>query len=163
MQEGIRDLKAHRKCQKILQWLAQNLQRSVHERIATLVTRCLASIMEDPYTFHIDFVLKRGKTEPRFYFLRRGVEIDPRECGGVLDIACFALRVASLILTVPPQRRILFLDEPFRDLSEEGRGKNHKNLLRARILVESLAKELDIQFVIVTHLKEFFTGEEICL
>lgn len=162
LKEGIRDLKSHRRCQKILQAIAQDVQRTVHERIASLVTRCLAAIFEDPYTFHIDFELKRGRTEPRFYFLRRDVEIDPMECGGVLDVACFALRVASLILTMPPKRRILFLDEPFRNLSEEGRN-GHKNLIRARILVESLAKELGIQFVIVTHLREFFTGDEIYL
>ena len=88
--------------------------------------------------------------------------MDPLECGGVLDVACFALRVASLILTKPPRRRLLILDEPFHFLSLEG-ANGHKNLLRARELVHSLAEELGIQFIVVTHLKEFYSEADICL
>jgi ABC-type sulfate/molybdate transport systems ATPase subunit len=76
--------------------------------------------------------------------------------GGVVDVAAFALRIACLTLRKPALRKVLILDEPFRFLSAEYRP-------RVRSLIESLADEFGVQFIIVTHLDEFRCGKVITL
>ena len=98
--------------QAIGQTIATGIQQQAHERIAAVVTGCLAAVLDDPYIFRVDFTNQRGTTQADRYFERRGVQIDPMECGGVTDVAAFALRVAFLMLSLPPGRRLLVLDEP---------------------------------------------------
>lgn len=129
----------------LAQAVAARVQTHAHARIAEIVTKCLA-IFEEPYAFRIHFDRKRGRTEARLTFERDGVEVDPLSAsgGGCVDVAAFALRVACLVLARPALRRVLVLDEPFRFVSPEYRGKVKK-------LLESLASDLGIQFVVVTH------------
>ncbi len=79
-------------------------------------------------------------------FLRNGQELGRRIGGGVYDVAAFALRIAAVLLQRPKARRVLFLDEPFRFVSER-----NLNRERVRDLVTTLARELEFQFIIVTH------------
>lgn len=138
--------------------IAAAVQSRAHERVAGLVSRCLAAVFDNPYEFRIEFERRRGKTEAILQFERAGVQYDPIEDTGlgVVDVAAFALRVAALILSRPPARRLLVLDEPFKFVSADRRG-------RLRALVEQLAAELDIQFVIVTHIDELRIGTVIDL
>lgn len=140
--------------QVLVQTVAQQAQEHAHTQIATVVSRCLEAIFEEPYGFKIAFEKKRSKTEARMIFLRDGNEVDPKQAagGGVLDVAAFALRLASLVLTQPAKRRVLFLDEPLRHLSHEYRG-------RAAELFGALAKELGVQFVVVTHFRALELGK----
>lgn len=143
-----------KEAQRILQLVARSVQQQVHDRIAGVVTRCLQSIFEDPYEFRIKFEEKRGKTEARLIFLRDGNEMeDPMECagGGAVEVAAFALRLACLVLSRPTLRRVMILDEPFRFVSREHRG-------RLVSLLHQLAKDMKIQFVIITHIEELKTG-----
>lgn len=147
------------KAQQIIQLVAENIQNQAHTRIAGLVTRCLEAIFEDPYEFKIRFERKRGKTDAVLTFVRDGSELDDPtdECGGgVVDVAAFALRLACLILQKPLRRKLLVLDEPFKFVSEEYRDK-----LRDLILV--LSHELNVQFVVVTHIPELQIGKVIQL
>lgn len=139
--------------QSLAQSVAEAVQNRGCERIAQLVTRCLG-IFDEPYTFQIKVERARGRTEARLLLVRDGVEVDPQSGagGGVLDVAAFALRVACLVLRRPPLRRFLCLDEPFRFVSEEYRP-------RVRSLLESLSKELGVQFLIVTHDPLLQTGQ----
>jgi len=139
--------------QGIFQGVAKGIQQQVHERIAGVVSRCLEMIFDEPYEFQILFEEKRGRTEARLVFIRDGIEVDPMTAsgGGVIDIAAFALRVASLLLMRPKVQRLLVLDEPLKFLSAEYRD-------RARQMLETLSKEMGIQFLIVTHISELQTG-----
>jgi len=74
--------------------------------------------------------------------------------GGVVDVAAFALRLSCLMLSKPPLRRILILDEPFKYVSER-RGYRE----RVRQLLESLAEEMGIQILMVTHIEALQTGD----
>ncbi len=74
--------------------------------------------------------------------------------GGVVDVASFALRLACLLLASPKRRRLLCLDEPFKHLSE-----NYRPAVRE--LIEVLAREMDVQFIIVTHSNELKIGKVI--
>lgn len=148
-------LAALAEAQELAQRVAAEIQTQAHHRIAEIVTKCLA-IFDEPYTFRILFDRKRGKTEARLVFELDGEEIDPLSAsgGGVVDVAAFALRVAALVLHRPALRRLLVLDEPFRFVSKEYHG-------RVRALVEGLARELGVQFVIVTHCPRLCAGRVI--
>lgn len=144
--------------QEMAQQIAQIVQQRAHKQIASIVTRSLQAVFDDPYEFHICFERKRGRTEARMVFKRDGLEIDPMTAsgGGVIDIAAFALRLSCLLLSRPPLRRILVMDEPFRFVSENLRG-------RVRSLLNALSKELEVQFLIVTHMHELESGTVIDL
>lgn len=141
-------LEATERAQKIVQELAQGLQERAHQNITTLVAQCMSAIFDDPYEFQIHFEQKRGKTEARLVFIRNGEEVSPMKAsgGGVKDVASFALRLSSILLSKPRVRKIIVLDEPFKFLSED-------YTLRVRAMLDRLASELKVQFVIVTHLQ----------
>jgi DNA repair exonuclease SbcCD ATPase subunit len=109
---------------------------------------------ENAYEFRIVFEQKRGKVEAVMQFARNGEVYDPmtQSGGGVLDVAAFGLRLSALILSSVRYRRLLILDEPFRFLSVEYRES-------IRDLIETLSKELDFQFIMVTHIRELEIGE----
>ena len=140
----------------IFQNVAKEVQQQVHQQVSELVTRCLADVFDDPYEFRIEFVSQRNKTEAVLVFIRDGVQVDPMTAsgGGVLDVASFALRLAALLLTQPKRRRLLVLDEPFRFVSRDYRP-------RVASLIKELAKELEVQFVLVTHDPVFQIGKVI--
>lgn len=151
-QQTIRDATA------IAQTVAQRVQKSAHRKIADIVTQSMQIVFDEPYTFKIRFEQKRGRTDAVLLFERDGVEIDPMTAsgGGVVDVAAFALRLSCLMLSRPPLRRFLVLDEPFKFLSAPHRP-------RVRELLETLSKELQCQMVIITHLPEIITGTVIRL
>ena len=147
VREARQKLSTAKKTQRILQSVAKSIQQRMHLQIAGIVTRCI-SIFDNPYEFKIIFDKKRGKTEAKFVFERDGLQLSASDGigGGVLDVAAFALRLACLLIQKPKKRRILIMDEPFRFVSE-------KNSYREKVvgLIETLAAELRIQFVFVTH------------
>jgi len=131
---------------QILQNIAKTLQQNAHTRIADLVSHCLRAVFGGEYGFKIEFEKKRNKTEAKLLFTKNELEVDPltESGGGVVDVASFALRFATLLLTKPKKSKLLVLDEPFKHLSAE-----YTN--RVRLLLEKLAEEKDVQIVAVTH------------
>jgi DNA repair exonuclease SbcCD ATPase subunit len=144
------------KAQEILQQLAQAVQQRAHQKIAEVVTSCLEAVFDDPYSFHIEFERKRGKTEARLKFKRGGMTVDPLNStgGGVVDVASFALRVACLILHRPRLSKVMVLDEPFKFVSAQYRD-------RVRTMLERLSQDLDMQIIMVSHIDELETGKVI--
>jgi len=131
--------------QALAQTVAESVQQQAHKRIAQLVSKCLKAIyQEDAYEFVIEFDRKRGKTEANLVFMKDNHKVDPRECGGQLDIASFALRLSCLMLSRPQKRRILFLDEPCRFVDKY-------RIENVRTLLLTLAKEMEFQIVLTTH------------
>lgn len=142
--QGLADAAA---AQAFLQEAAQAIQEHAHRQIAGIVTKALRTVFGDAaYEFRISFEKRRGKTEAEMTFVRDGQEVDPLEAagGGAVDVASFALRLACLLLTRPQRRKLLVMDEPFRFIN----GAEYQE--RAAQLLETLAEELDFQFVIVT-------------
>lgn len=142
--------------QKITQVVAETIQQEAHNQIAGVVSQCLSSVFDDPYEFKINFERARGKTEANLVFIRDGEEINPIDSsgGGVIDVAAFALRISCLMLTRPQRRRVVVLDEPFRFVSQEYRP-------RVRTMLIELSKDLNIQFIMITHIKELAIGKVI--
>ena len=142
------------KAQLVVQDVAQTIQNEAHRRIASVVSKCLRLVFDLPYRFQIHFEKKRGKTEARLSFLRGNLELSPLGTtgGGVIDVASFALRLASLILSLPPKRRLLILDEPFKHLSSEYRPQ-------VADMLSVIAEDLEVQIVMVTHSSELEIGK----
>jgi len=141
------------RAQQIIQIVAQKIQKSAHNQIALVVSRCLETVFEQPYRFNITFERKRGQTEAKITFARGGLELDPRGAtgGGVIDVASFALRLACLILAKPARRRFLEIDEPF------GRVKPPE-VYGPKIveMIETLASDLGIQFLLVPSIEAHY-------
>ena len=140
--------------QELLQETSQAVQQIVHQRISDVVTKCLEAVFDDPYQFKIAFVKSRGKTDAKLLFVRRGHELDPltESGGGVVDIAVLALRLACLSMIRPRLRKLLVLDEPMRGLSPQ-----YHRLVPP--LLETLAWEMGVQFVISTNVEAIACGK----
>jgi len=148
-------LAATHEAQQIVQAVAETVQQEAHARIGGVVSRCLSIVFgEDAYRFEIHFERARGKTEARLVFVRDGMEVNPVDAsgGGVVDVAAFALRLSCLMLSRPAQRRVVVLDEPFKFVSADYRDA-------VRRMLESLSSDLDVQFIMVTHIDELRCGK----
>lgn len=137
----------------IAQSTAKEIQERVHGRISTIVSKCVSTVFGDNYDFRIEFVEKRSKTEANLVILKDGVPRDPlTECGGgVVDIIAFALRVAAISLHRPKLVPLLVLDEPFRFVSRQYKPA-------AAELLQTLADDMGIQIIMVTHESAFEIG-----
>lgn len=143
-----------RTAQELLQQVAQAVQQKAHERISHVVSSCLSAVFDEPYTFKIEFERKRGKTEARLLFTREGLEVDPLTAsgGGCVDLASFALRLACLVLHRPRLRQVLFLDEPFKNVS-----KGYRDNVRA--MLEQVCREMKVQVIMVSHDEVYEAGK----
>ncbi len=141
--------------QSYLQQLAQEVQTKAHYQIAKVVSKCLSAVFEDAYQLEIVFERKRGKTDATFVYTRNGHRVEPHQTSGaVREVTSLALRLVALCLKQPPARRLLILDEGFAGLDKE-------NIQRVAALIQSLADEMGVQFVIATHLDALRIGRVI--
>lgn len=136
-----------------IQGAAQAVQTEAHRQVAGIVSKCMSAVFGGGYELQIEFDRKRGRTEAEFSYKRGEHRLNPRtDSGGVMQVASLALRLASIILTAPPARRLLVLDEPFSGLSQT-------NLKKMGRLMEVLSEELGVQWIVVTHDPELRIGE----
>jgi len=143
--------------QNITQHVAQIVQKQAHDRIEGVVSRCLEAVFGKEYGFKILFERKRGRTEAKLLLLKEGHEIEDAlnaDSGGVVDVAALALRMACIVLAKPALKRVIVMDEPFRNLDLPNREK-------VRMLLEELSTDFGVQFIIVTHELAFTTGKVI--
>lgn len=155
-----RSLRAIQQARRDVQSIAQAAQELVHSQLAGVVTRCLQAVWGESYQFRILFDEKRGRTEARFVFCRKdGLELDPLEesSGGVVDVAAFALRLVCIVMAYPRRRRLVVLDEPFKNV----RGVIYQQ--RVREMVEQVCTELGFQVILNTDLELLQTGRIVSL
>ena len=141
---------------RILKEVSGAIQIAVYQSVSKLVTKCIQTVFEEPdWEFHFECKESYGKVGT-FYYLKKGNlildDLLHTSGGGLVDCVSFALRVAAVMLKQPRVRRLLVLDEPFRFLSEAYRPN-------VAVLMQELSKELDIQFIMVTHFNEFYIGK----
>lgn len=148
------------RAQAICQDIAKLVQQKAHEKLASVVTRCLHAVFPNPYDFKIVFEKKRGKTDARMVFIRDGKEMDPEDGvgGSVLDVAAFALRLACLGLQKPKRRKFVVIDEGFRGVSDIEDNKN-----RVKEMLEILSQELGFQILQITHDEGLKAGKVITI
>jgi DNA repair exonuclease SbcCD ATPase subunit len=151
LQEGIvektRSLRRHHEAKEVIRIVGLMTQEQLQSDISDITSLALESVFPDPYELQVEFVIRRNKTECDIFFVRDGMKIEPSIASGVgaMDIASFALRIASWSMMEPHTRNTIILDEPFRNLSE-----NYQEA--ASIMLKEISKKLGIQFIIVTHI-----------
>lgn len=156
LEESKQYLQECMEAQQILQAVSISIEESTHEKFAAIVTKCLQMVFLQPYVFIINFTRKRGKTDAEMMFKIGDKFLDPLESSGkgLVEVAAFALRLASISLRFPRLRPVLFLDEPFLSVDAESRP-------RVRQMLEMLSKELNYQLILVTHSDELQAGKVI--
>lgn len=140
------ELEEMEQAREIIRIVGLETQQQLQYHISDITSLALDAVFEDPYQLKVDFVQRRNKTECDLLFLRNEKEIDPLESSGygAVDIAAFALRVASWSMKNPQSRPVIILDEPMRFLSQD------RQPYASRMIVE-LSQKLGLQFIIVTH------------
>ena len=141
-----RDLSRHEKARELIREAGLKTQQSLSFQISEITSLALEAIFENPYILEVDFVERRNKTECDLYFSRDGNRIDPMDAsgGGAVDVASFALRIASWSMKHPRFRNTIILDEPLKNLDKERQEKGSA-------MLKEVSKRLGIQFIIVTH------------
>lgn len=141
-----RRLKRLEKAHAIIKQVGLETQQQLKVHISDITSLALDSVFDEPYKLVLDFVERRDKTECDILFEKDGSYIDPLTAsgGGVVDLAAFALRIASWAMRTPRTRNTIILDEPFKHLSKDLHD-------RASQMIQNLSKQLGLQFIVVTH------------
>jgi DNA repair exonuclease SbcCD ATPase subunit len=132
----------------ITQEVARQTQSQIKLHIEDIISMALEYILDDPYKFELDFVVKRNKTECDIYFVRDGKRIKPidQSGGGAVDIASFASRIA--LWSLGDTDNVLIFDEPFKFVSREYQ-------LKVGELLKKLSDQLGLQILMVSHNSNF--------
>lgn len=149
VKEGKRNLHRHEKAREIIRLVGITTQRKLQYHISDITSLALEAVYDDPYQLIAEFVQRRNKTECDLNFVRNDEKVDPMDAsgGGAVNVASFALRVASWSMQRPRSNNVILLDEPFNNLDKE-------RMPRAGEMIKQLSEKLGIQFLIVTHSDE---------
>lgn len=142
------DLKTSSEALQLIKHVGVRTQKRTVFKIENLVTTAIRDVFgKDGYDFEMELTYTKRSLAVSFFFVRDKERYDPLECCGygVVDVACFALRIA--IWSLNPSRRVLILDEPFKNVSEEYRE-------RVGQFVRKVSEQLNFQFIITTHMPE---------
>jgi DNA repair exonuclease SbcCD ATPase subunit len=146
IKEKKRSLHRHEEAREIIKSVGLSTQKQLQFHISDITSLALEAVFADPYALQVEFVERRNKTECDLYFVRDGNQVDPLSAsgGGVVDVAAFALRIASWSMQHPHSRNTIIMDEPLRFLSADHQEK-------ASQMIKEISKRLGIQFIVITH------------
>ena len=141
-----RELRQHEQAREVIRTVGIETQKQLQYHISDITSLALESVFNDPYKLEVEFVQRRNKTECDIHFVRDGQRVDPLTAsgGGAVDVAAFALRIASWSMETPKSRNLIILDEPMRFVS-------HHYQEKASMMIKEVSKKLGLQFIIITH------------
>jgi DNA repair exonuclease SbcCD ATPase subunit len=150
-----RTARQHEQAREIIREVGLKTQQELQYHISDITSMALEAVFPEPYDLVVEFVERRNKTECDLYFQRNGNKTDPLSAagGGAVDVASFALRVASWSMQSPHSRPVLILDEPFRYLSTGLQPK-------ASEMLKEISEQLGLQIIMVTHEEELLTDAD---
>ena len=142
-------LQEHEQSREVIKETGLRTQQALAFHISDITSLALQAVFPEPYDLVVDFVQRRNKTECDLWFERDGERLSPMDAsgGGAVDVAAFALRVASWSMQHPRSRNTIILDEPMRFLSTDLQPK-------ASEMLKQLSEKLGLQFIIITHEEE---------
>lgn len=145
----MRGIKRHELALDTIRMAALATQQQLQYHISDVVSSALDTVFDDPYEMVVEFVQRRNKTECDLFFKKGDLILDPLSASGcgAVDIASFALRVASWTMRKPRSRNVIILDEPFKHLSVD-------LLPQAGELLKKICDEMNVQIIMVTHSDE---------
>jgi DNA repair exonuclease SbcCD ATPase subunit len=149
IREQAKDLRRHEQAREVINQVGLATQNQLSFHISEITSLALNAVFPHPYELKAEFVQRRNKTECDLLFVRGEEKIDPLSAagGGAVDVASFALRIASWSMQRPRSRAVIILDEPFKHLST--------NLLpQAGEMLKQISDKLQLQIIMVTHCEE---------
>ena len=146
LRKNKRSLRHHEQAREVIREVGLKTHQQLQYHISDITSLALEAVFNNPYELIAEFVQRRNKTECDLFFQRDGSKVDPLTASGVgaVDVAAFALRVASWSMLRPHTRNTVILDEPLKFLSNEYQEK-------ASVMIKEISKKLGIQFIIITH------------
>ncbi|KKK64526.1 hypothetical protein LCGC14_2983310, partial [marine sediment metagenome] len=129
-----RDLHRHEEAREILRAVGLETQRALQFHISDITSLALEAVFSEsptgPYELVAEFIQRRNKTECDLYFSRQGSRVDPLDAsgGGAVDVASFALRIASWSMK-SPEHATSRLDRVGR--SPLAKGREHRRNIRS--------------------------------
>lgn len=149
IKENKKRRREHEQAREILRQVGLETQQQLQYHISDITSMALDAVFPDPYELVAEFVQRRNKTECDLYFQRNDHQFNPMYGSGVgpVDVASFALRVASWSMQHPRSRNVLILDEPFKHLSTDLQPK-------ASEMLKQISEKLDLQIIMITHEEE---------
>lgn len=138
-----------RNCEKtreIIRIVGLSTQQQLQFHISDITSLALAGVFANPYQLKAEFIERRNKTECDLLFEKDDKIFDPLDSSGygAVDVAAFALRIASWSMKIQKSNNTIITDEPFKFLDKS---KHH---LASKIINE-LSNKLNIQFIVITH------------
>ncbi len=146
IKQNKRSLRRHEQAREVIREVGLKTQQQLQYHISDITSLALEAVFNDPYELVAEFVQRRNKTECDLYFERDNNRMDPLSAsgGGAVDVAAFALRVASWSMQHPRSRAVLVLDEPFKHL--KGEKENHRVLE----MIKQISEKLKTQIIMVS-------------
>jgi len=132
-------------------------QQQLSFHISDITSLALEAVFSYPYKLIVEFIQRRNKTECDLYFDRDGNRMEPllASGGGAVDVAAFALRIASWSMQRPKSRNVIILDEPFKHL------KGVRENILVLDMVKEISNKLGVQIIMVSD--ERIDREEIVM
>jgi DNA repair exonuclease SbcCD ATPase subunit len=146
LRELQQSFRRHEQAREIIRKVGLQTQQQLEYHISDVATMALSAVFDNPYELVVEFVQRRNKTECDLYFRRDGARVDPLGAsgGGAVDVAAFALRVASWSMQRPRSRNVLTLDEPFKHL------KGIEQNRRVLEMIQQISHKLNIQILMIS-------------
>lgn len=146
LKDNKRRARRHEQAKEIIRVVGLRTQQQLQYHIGDITSLALEAVYDDPYQLVAEFVQRRNKTECDLYFTRNDDKIDPLTAagGGVVNIAAFALRVASWSMQQPRSNNVLILDEPFGNVASD-------LLPHVSEMLLEITRRLKLQLIMVTH------------
>lgn len=126
----------------------EDIQKTLKMDIDSLITIAIQSVYDRGITFALDFSrTPSGASTCKPIVIENGEEFNPKDeqCGGVLDVISYAMRIVLRGFEVNKSRDFIFFDEPFKFL---GGGVLAE---RATRMMKKINDGLKIQSVIISH------------
>jgi len=144
--ENQKELKRFEKAREVIKLVGIETQKQLQSHIGDITIMALESVFPDPYKLELEFIERKNKTECSIFFVRDGKRRDPLSASGIgaVDVATFALRVASWSMQNPRSRNVIILDEPMKNVSIEYQEKTSQ-------MIKEISEKLGLQMIIVTH------------
>lgn len=140
----------------LLRDISLSCQEQTTNKIASIMTKLYQYVFNttDEVIIKNDVKRKVPNAEILIKTTKNGKEVllhpEDEEGGGKLDILSLGLRIAGLILYTPSINRILFVDEPLKNVSSETTsGEAYRE--RTAEFLKILCQEYGIQIIMITH------------
>ena len=149
IEEKTKYLENLNKVNEIIINFSENIQKEIMDKIQYLVSFFLKTIYGEEYDFIIKNENKRDQLEIKFYLKINDFEREIKNrtiAGGIKSIISFGLRLAIHSVT-QPNTPVILMDEPFTELGDY-------HLQKMLETLKLIPEMLNIQLIIITHLKE---------